>query len=103
LAPLADAVEGSVAPPYRAEAVRRGPTTWAVAAVKIAVAEARGLEGERAELVVTADAATLTVDGRTSTAHVPTFEKAGEAHGRTYVVRAERLDGDLWEIEALPL
>lgn len=103
LTPLADAVETAVAPPYRAEAVRRGPARWAVAAVRIAVAEARGLDGDRAELVVSADAATLTVDGRSSTAHVPAFELAGEAHGRTYVVRAERLDGDLWEIEALPL
>ena len=33
LASLADAVEQTTVAPYRAEAVRRGPTTWAVAAL----------------------------------------------------------------------
>jgi hypothetical protein len=28
---------------------------------------------------------------------------AGERQGADYVVRATRLDGDLWEVEATPL
>jgi hypothetical protein len=103
LAPLADAVEQSLRPPYRAEAVRQGPSRWSVAAVRITVVEAAGLEGDEAELVTTADSSTLTIDGRAVYGSVPSFERAGEAHGSTYVVRAERIDGDLWQVEALPL
>jgi hypothetical protein len=103
LAPLADAVEAMLPPPYRAEAVRRGPETWAVAASRISVVELRGLRGDKAELVVTRDTRTLHVDGRASFGRMPALERVGEGHGSEYVVRAERLDGDLWQVEATPL
>ena len=32
-----------------------------------------------------------------------TLERLGETQGNEYVVRARRLDGDLWEVEATPL
>jgi hypothetical protein len=103
LTPLADAVEASIAAPYRAEAVRRGPTSWAVAASRIVVDEVPGLRGDEAELVVTREARTLHVDGRPTFGSAPALERAGEAHGPEYVVRASRLDGELWEIAASPL
>jgi hypothetical protein len=103
LSPLADAVEASLSPPYRAESVRRGATTWAVAASRIAIVEAPDLRGDEAELVVTRDARTLHVDGRPTFGSAPALERAGEAEGPEYVVRAARLDGDLWEIAASPL
>jgi hypothetical protein len=103
LAPLADAVEATIQPPYRAEAVRRGPATWAVAASRIKVVEAPGLRGNEAELVVTREGRTLHVDGRPAFGSAPALEHAGEAEGSEYVVRASRLDGDLWEIAASPL
>ena len=103
LAPLADAVEATIPAPYRAESVRRGPTTWAVAASRIAIVEVPGLRGDEAELVVTREARTLHIDGRPTFGSAPAFERAGEAQGGEYVVRATRLDGDLWEVEATPL
>jgi hypothetical protein len=103
LAPLADAVEATVPPPYRAEAVRRSPTTWAVAASRIADVRVPGLTGDQAELVVTRDGSTLHVDGRTTLGSAPALARVGEAEGAEFVVRAERLDGDLWEVEATPL
>src|SRR5205809_729449 len=39
VAPLAEAVEQALEPPYRAEAVRRGGGIWAVAARRVEVAE----------------------------------------------------------------
>ena len=42
LGPLADAIEQTIEPPYRAEAVRQGEDVWAVAARRIEVAELRG-------------------------------------------------------------
>jgi hypothetical protein len=103
LTPLADALEQALAPPYRAEAVRRGGAVWAVAARRTRVVEERGLDGDEAELVVTRGSRSLTVDGASRVARAPALERAGEAEGREFVVRATRLDGDLWEVEALPL
>jgi hypothetical protein len=103
LTPLADAVETSIPPPYRAEAVRRGPEAWAVGASRIAIAAVPGLKGDLAELVVTREGRTLTVDGRARLGHEPALERIGQSEGSEYVVRAERLDGDLWQVEASPL
>ena len=103
LAPLADAVEASVAPPYRAEAVRRGGATWAVAASRIEVVEAPELSGEEVEYAVTREGWSLHVDGRSTLQRSPALERIGEAQGPEYVIRANRLDGDLWEVAAAPL
>jgi hypothetical protein len=103
LAPLAEAIESSIPPPYRAEGVRRGPTTWAVAASRIQVVRVAGLTGDHAELVVTRDGRSLHVDGLATLGRAPALERIGEAEGTEYVVRADRLDGDLWEVQATPL
>ena len=74
LSPLADAIEASIDPPYRAEGLRRGDSTWAVGAKRIRVRSFPEHEDDELELVE---------DGQ--------------------VVIGERLDGDLFEIEVSPL
>jgi hypothetical protein len=74
LPPLAEAVEATIAPPYRAEGVRRGDTLWAVAARRIQV---------RAFPEVADDELELVEDGQ--------------------VILGRRLDGDLFEVEVTPL
>jgi hypothetical protein len=74
LASLAEAIEGTLAPPYRAEAVRRAGGIWAVAANRIRLREFPGAEGDTVELVE---------DGA--------------------IVLGRRLDGDLFEVEVTPL
>jgi hypothetical protein len=103
LAPLADAIEQSISPPYRAEAVRRGPETWAVAANRIAIAAVPGLTGDEVELTSTREGKVLRIDGRTTMGSARELERLGETEGTEYVVRATRLDGDLWEVEATAL
>jgi hypothetical protein len=103
LGPLADAVESALAPPYRAEAVRRHEDTWAVAALRVALLEVRGLSGDEAELVATREGRVLRLDGQATLGRAPVLERAGEAQGTEYVVRASRVEGDLWEVEATPL
>jgi Fe2+ transport system protein FeoA len=103
LASLADAVEQSIPPPYRAEAVRKGPETWAVAASRIAVAAIPGLTGDQAELTSTREGRVLRIDGRTTMGSARELEQLGETEGTEYVVLAKRLDGDLWEVEASAL
>jgi len=103
LGPLADAVERSLSPPYRAEAVRRTPSDWAVAARRIELVEVPGLRGDDAELVVTRDDRVLRVDGQVALGRTPALERAGEGRGSEYVVRARRIEGDLWEVETAVL
>ena len=100
---LAAAVEQAVQPPYRAEAVRRGERVWAVAARRIEVVHEPDVRGDEALLVLGPVGASLTVDGRTTIARAPALERVGAELGAERVVRARRLDGDLWEVEAAPL
>jgi hypothetical protein len=103
LTPLADALEARIAPPYRAEGVRRDGSLWGVAGRRITLVREPGLEGEEAELVVADSGRTLTVDGVQRVARVPALESAGAGEAREFVVRATRLDDDLWEVEVTPL
>lgn len=103
LQPLIETLQTRLAPPYRAEAVRRGETRWAVAGARIATVEAPGLRGDIAELVASREGTTLHVDGRPSFGSAPALERVGEAVGVEYVVRAKRLQGDVWEVDASPL
>jgi hypothetical protein len=102
LAPLADALEQTIEPPYRAEAVRQGEEIWTVAGRTVQLASFEA-PGDAVELVETADGRALTVDGGREFGSIPELERIGRAVGEHYVVRAMRLDGALWEIEADPL
>ena len=100
LGPLADALEAIVAPPYRAEAVRRDETVWAVAARRVEIAELPGVDGEELEVAVRGEERSLVIDGRRTFGLIPALE--GLAQGDA-VVRGRRIDGDLWEIKVDPL
>ncbi|HEY7397718.1 MAG TPA: hypothetical protein VH538_05415 [Gaiellaceae bacterium] len=103
LAPLQEAVEASVERPYRVEAVRQGPDLWAVAARRIELVSVPALDGESVELVSTRDGRSLAVDGRPQFGSARALEEVGEQQGPEYVVRATRVAGDLWEVEAAAL
>ena len=90
---LADGL--SLAPPYRGEAVRRKEGVWAVAGQRIEVVELPDVEGDELELSSLGDERTLVIDGERRFGSVPALERPGD-----YAVRARRLDGHLWEIEA---
>lgn len=94
LQPLADAIEHELQPPYRARAARQRGDLWAVQAKRIRVVQLRNPpDGDTIEL--TRDG--LVVDGDRAFGSVPELEGLGD------VVRADRLDGDLWEVTASPL
>lgn len=103
LEPLVAAVGARLDPPFRAEAVRRDGPRWAVAASRIATLTLPGVRGDRAELVSTREQTVLTIDGRPTMRQVEDLERVGQAHGTEYVVRAKRLEGDVWEVEASAL
>jgi len=96
VAPLAEAVERELKAPYRAEAVRRGTRTWAVAARRIQVVALPGVEGEEIGLALRDGQRSLVVDGSRAFGSVPALEELGSD---PFAVQATRLDGDLFEIE----
>ena len=102
LGPLADAIEQTVDPPYRAEAVRQREDVWAVAARRVEVAEFEA-EGDELELVVNDGTRTFTVDGARAFGTIPELERLGASQSDSYVVRARRLDGNVWEVTASAL
>lgn len=102
--PLANALEDVATVPYRAEAVRRGASQWAVGIRQIQVVELPdGPHGDELTLTVRDGSRTLEVDGATDTGSVPALEALGEARGESYVVQGQRLDRDLWEVRVVPL
>lgn len=104
LAGLAEAVEEELKPPYRAQAVRTDETGWTVAAEAIELVElGRELEGEELELTVSGGARTLLVDGAPVFGGSSELERLGVERGDDFVVRASRVDGDLWDVRVLPL
>jgi hypothetical protein len=102
IAPLAGALEESLDRPYRAEAVRREGDVWAVAAQRIQIAEFDA-PGEELQLAASGGERTLTVDGERSFGTVAKLEELGASLGGDYVVRARRVAGRVWEVEASPL
>jgi hypothetical protein len=103
LDPFADALETSIAPPYRATAVRKGEHTWAVAANSIQVSTIEEeIGGDSVELAVQQGDSTLLVDGAPAFGSLASFERLAEGLD-AYVIRGNRLDGDLWEVKVAPL
>ena len=100
MTPLADAIEQEVKRPYRATAVRRGETQWAVAGRALRVVQLPEPGGEEVELAIRGDERTLVVDGNRAFGTLPELEALADGDA---VVRAARLDGDLWEIRVDPL
>lgn len=103
LAPLADAIERELEPPYRAQAVRQGEELWAVAARSIEVVRLPRREGDAIELSKRGDDRMLTVDGAREFGTVQELEAIASRRHDDYVVRAEHLDGDWWEVRVDPL
>jgi hypothetical protein len=104
LTPLADAVEGSVAPPYRAEAVRRAGDAWAVGARAIDVFELRDdVPGDTITLTVHEGVRDLLVDGERSFGSLPSLEEYAGARFASYSLTATRLEENLWEVRVIPL
>ena len=103
LAHLHDAVETELQPPYRARAVRQSDALWAVAARTIEVVRLPPRFGESLELSVRGDERELAVDGVREFGGIPELQALAESRHRDYVVRAERLDDDWWEIRIDPL
>ena len=102
---VATALGTDVETPYRAIAVRKHGDTWAVGAVAIEVADIPAdVEGDELMLTVTEGGEReLLVDGRPALAGLRALERLAGGRFETYVLRAKRLQGSLWEVLIDPL
>ena len=98
LSPLADAVERRLQPPYRARAVRQGGSLWAVTANGIDVVPLR-VDGDVIDLAMRDGERSALVDGEPTTRAFAELERLGEREAPDYAIRAERLEGDLFEVQ----
>jgi hypothetical protein len=103
LSALAGVVEQQLAPPYRATARRQEGDLWGVTAEGIEVVTLAVEAGDELDLTCIGGARTVRLDGEEWDGSVPELERIGEEGGPDYVVHADRLDGDLWEVHANPL
>ena len=104
LDPFADALVGAVEPPYRAIGIRKGAHTWALAARGIQVAQLEDeIGGDTVELAVQPHGdRTVLVDGARTFGSLPSLEALAGGMA-AYVIRADRLVDDLWEVKVAPL
>jgi hypothetical protein len=103
LAPLAEAVEEAVEPPYRAQGVRKSDRVWAIAVHRVEIASLPDVRGDEIELTVRGGERALVVDGGREFGGMPALERLAGGRHDDYAVRAERIDGDLFEIKIAPL
>jgi hypothetical protein len=100
VAPLADAIEAALEPPYRAEGRRQSDDVWSVGAVRVHVVELpEDVVGDSIELTSLDGTRELRVDGNASTAELPLLEEIGARRGSDYVLRAERLTSTTWVVD----
>jgi hypothetical protein len=99
LTPLAEAIEAQISPPYRARAVRKGEEIWAAAASRIDMAELDA-DGDEIELAIRGEERTLVVDGDRAFGTIHDLEALADGDA---VIRATRIDGNVWEVRQDPL
>jgi hypothetical protein len=99
LAPLADAIEATVGPAYRAAGASED--VWMVVAERVEIVEL-SLEGEEIDLSVVAGERELTIDGERTNRPVPALDALAVQHGDV-ALHAERVDGDLFAVDVFPL
>jgi hypothetical protein len=102
LAPLADALEEMLPPPYRAAAIRSESDLWSAVAEAIVIVELGDLEGDVVDLTVVDGARELTVDEEPTIRALPALDVLAEEHGDV-ALHAERVDGDLFAVDVFPL
>jgi hypothetical protein len=103
--PLASALDDAVDPPYRAEAVRRSETQWAVGIRQIEVFDLGEDSPQGQDLTLTwrDGSHELLVDGIQEFGSVPALDRFAEGRGGSYVVQGHRLVDNLWEVRVSPL
>ena len=99
LTPLADALETSIDPPYRAVARRRDGDVWSATAMRVdVVAVPQDVPGDEVVIAVHAGELRLVIDGDEFEGEIPALASFGQERFESFVLTARRLDDRLWEV-----
>jgi hypothetical protein len=102
LAPIADAVEQMLPPPYRAAAAKSESDVWTAVAESVRIVELPGVEADLIDLTVVDGERTLTVDGEVTMRPVPALDAVAAEH-ESVALHAERVDGVIFAVDVFPL
>lgn len=102
LAPIADAVEQMLPPPYRAAAARSEGDLWTAVAEAVRIVELPEIEGDEIELTVVGGERTLTIGDERTIRPLPGLDALADEHD-SVALHAERVDGDLYAVDVFPL
>ena len=102
LAPIAEAVEQMLEPPYRAAAAKSEGDVWTAVAESVRIANLPGVDADLIDLTVVDGERTLTADGEVTTRLVPALDELAAEH-ESVALHAERIDGDLYAVDVFPL
>jgi hypothetical protein len=102
LAPLADAIEATLSPPYRAAGARTGGDVWAAAAEAVSIVEIRLDEGGLIDLSVVDGVRELAIDGERTIRPIAALDALAAERGDVSI-HAERVDGHLFAVDVFPL
>ncbi len=102
LAPIADAIEEMLSPPYRAAAARSEGEVWTAVAESVRIVEIVGIDADEIELTVVDGERTLTVGDEQTIRSLPALDALAEEHD-SVAIHAERVDGDTFAVDVFPL
>lgn len=102
LAPIAEAVEQMLEPPYRAAAAKAEGDVWTAVAESVRIVQLPGVDADLIDLTVIDGERTLTADGEVTTRTLPALDELAAGH-ESVALHAERIDGDLYAVDVFPL
>ena len=102
LVPLADAIEETLPPPYRAAAVRNEGDVWSVVAERVAIVELPEIDGDVVDLSTVDGIRELRIDDVATIRPLPALDVLTEEH-RDVALHAERIDSEIFAVDVFPL
>lgn len=102
LSPVANALEETVEPPYRAAAARNEGHIWTAVAESVRIVELREVDADEIDLTVVDGERTLTVGGEVTIRALPALDALADEHD-SVALHVERVDGDLFAVDVFPL
>jgi hypothetical protein len=102
LVPLADSLEKTVRPPYRAAAIRSDGDVWTAVAESVSIVDLADIDVDELDLTVMNGERELTLGGESAIRPLPALDLVAERHGDV-AIHAERVDGDVFAVDVFPL
>ena len=102
LVPLAESLEATLEPPYRAAAIRNEGDVWTAVGEAVQIVELPEIEEDVVDLTVVSGERELTFDGERTIRPLPALDALAEKQGDV-ALHAERVDGDLFAVDVFQL